>query len=265
MPSFCRKCVFMENGTSEHMYERIATALRDQILARTMEPGGRLPTQSELADTFGASRIVVRQALDLLESEGLIDRMQGGRATVRLYDPLVRRSALHYRSNPGAPFAEEAMATERTPRYTHQTGPDRAGLETASRLKIALGAEVMKTVYLSFADDQPLMRVTSYEPLSLTRGTPIQRPEEGPTMGAGIIDRFTSVGLRPTSVVERLHSRMPRPSEVDDLELRPGTPVVVITRTCYAGELPVETADLLLAADQYKLEYALAVDPLETE
>ena len=33
MPSFCRKCVFMENGTSEHMYERIATALRDQILA----------------------------------------------------------------------------------------------------------------------------------------------------------------------------------------------------------------------------------------
>ena len=36
-------------------------------------------------------------------------------------------------------------------------------------------------------------------------------------MGAGIIDRFTSVGLRPTSVVERLHSRSCRPSEVDDL------------------------------------------------
>ena len=57
--------------------------------------------------------------------------MQGGRATVRLYDPLVPAGLpLDYRSNPGAPFAEEAMATERTPRYTHQTGPDRAGLET---------------------------------------------------------------------------------------------------------------------------------------
>lgn len=110
------------------MYERIASALRDQIVARTMAPGERLPTQDALSETFGASRIVVRHALDILEGEGLIDRVQGGRATVRLHDPLVRRSALHYQSNPGAPFAEEALATERIPRYSYETSPDRAGL-----------------------------------------------------------------------------------------------------------------------------------------
>jgi len=246
------------------MYERIASALRDQIVARTMAPGERLPTQDALSEAFGASRIVVRHALDILEGEGLIDRVQGGRATVRLHDPLVRRSALHYQSNPGAPFAEEALATERIPRYSYETSPDRAGLETAARLKIPVGDDVMRTEYLSYADDEPMMKVTSYEPLTITKGTPIERPEEGPLLGAGIVDRFTSIGLRPTAVVERLQSRMPRPSEAEYLDLRPGVPVIVIVRICYSDETPIETADLLLAANQYKLEYALRVDPLET-
>ena len=248
----------------EYLYERIAAALRDQILARTLPPGSRLPSQRELEETFGASRIVVRQALDILEAEGLIDRQQGGRATVRFYDPLIRRSSLHYRTNPGAPFAEEAIATERTPRYSHETTPERAGLETASRLKIDVGAAVMRTKYVSYANDVPLMIVTSYEPLEITKGTTIERPEEGPLMGAGIVDRFTSIGMRPTTVRERLHSRMPRPSEASQLSLKPGVPVIVIVRICYAGDRPIETADLLLAADQYKLEYDLTVEPIKS-
>jgi len=42
-------------------------------------------------------------------------------------------------------------------------------------------------------------------------------------MGAGIGDRFTSIGMRPTAVVERLRSRMPRPSEMEQLRPRPAT------------------------------------------
>lgn len=255
----------MEDRTSEHMYERIAGALRDQILARTLAPGEKLPTQESLVETFGASRIVVRRALDLLESEGLIDRMQGGRATVRLYDPLIRRAALHYRSDPGAPFAEEAIATERVPRYSHETKVERAGLEVAHRLKIGVGDEVMRTEYVSYANDEPMMIVTSYEPLAITRGTPIENPEEGPHMAAGIVDRFTAIGLRPTEVIERLHARMPRPSETELLDMRPGIPVVVIVRRALCGETPIETADILLAANQYKLEYVTKVSPLPAD
>lgn len=251
----------MTEPNFEHLYERIAGALRDEILARTREPGERLPTQEELGETFGASRIAVRRALDLLESEGLIDRVQGGRATVRLYDPLVRRSALHYRTNPGMPFAEEALATEQTPTYDHDTAPERAGLEIARRLQIGVGDEVMRTKYVSYTNGIPVMIVTSYEPLALTRDTPIERPEEGPLMAAGIVDRFTSIGLRPTNVTERLHARMPRPSETELLDLKPGIPVIVAVRTCYSGKVSIETADLLFAANQFKLEYSLTVEP----
>jgi GntR family transcriptional regulator len=96
----------------------------------------------------------------------------------------------------------------------------------------------MATEYVSYADDTPMMVVTSVEPLTITRGTPIERPEEGPFPGAGIVDRFTHIGKRPTAIVERLRCRMPRPSEAERLKLRSGIPVVVITRTSYAGEKP---------------------------
>lgn len=249
--------------TGEHMYERIATVLRERILSGDLAWGDRLPTQEALSDQFEVSRIVARRALDILEAEGLIDRVQGGGAFVRRHQPLVRRSALHYRSDPGAPFAEEALASERIPRYSHKTYPERAGADVARRLKINAGDEVMRTDYISYGNDEPMMIVHSYEPLAITRGTFIERPEEGRLMAAGIVDRFTAIDMRPTSVVERLRCRMPRPSESEQLALRPGTPVIIIERIAYKDDTPIETADLLLDAQRYELEYALKVDPLK--
>jgi GntR family transcriptional regulator len=106
------------------------------------------------------------------------------------------------------------------------------------------------------------MLVDSFEPTALTRDTPIERAEEGPLMGAGLVERFTSIGMRPTAVVERVRSRMPRPSETDYLELRPGTPVTEITRITYFDSTVLETADMLLAADSYILEYVTEVAPV---
>jgi GntR family transcriptional regulator len=245
-----------------HMYERIASVLREQILAGTLGWGDRLPTQDSISEDFGVSRIVARRALDILEFEGLIDRVRGGGAFVRRYQPLIRRSALHYRSDPGAPFAEEALASERIPRYSHKTYADRAGAEIARRLEIGVGDEVMRTDYTSYANDEPIMIVQSYEPLAITRGTPIERPEEGPLMAAGLVDRFTSIGLRPTSVVERLRTRMPRPSEAEALTIPAGVPVVIIERVTVSGDHRLETADIMLNSQRYELEYAIQVPKL---
>jgi len=244
------------------MYERIASMLREQILSGELGWGERLPSQDVLSERFDVSRIVARRALDILEREGLIDRIQGGGAYVRRHQPLVRRSALHYKSSgPGAPFAEEALAADRIPQYSHDTATDTASPDVARRLRIGVGDAVMRTEYVSFANDDPVMLVMSFEPLAITGGTAIERPEEGPLMGTGVVERFTAIGQRPTAIMERLRSRMPRPSESERLNLGAGTPVMLIERITYSGDTPLETADLLLNSHIYELEYAISIDP----
>ncbi|WP_239123926.1 GntR family transcriptional regulator [Rhizocola hellebori] len=252
----------MDTPDAGHMYERIAAALRDQITNGTLRPGDRLPTQQELVDTFGCSRQVVRFALDLLENEGLVDRIQGFGTTVRKYDPLVRRSALHYRDMPNAPFAEEALAAQRTPRYTHHTRLDRIGPDVASRLGLEVGTEVMRTDYVSYVDDQPAMLVTSYENLEYTRGTVIEKPEEGYLAGAGLVPRFTAIGRRPTKITERVRVRPPRPAEEEMLRIKPGVPVILISRTTQTRETILETADIIIASNLFELENSFVIEPL---
>lgn len=255
----------MDKPDPGHMYERIASALRDQILSGSLGPGARLPGQMELSETYLCSRAAVRDALDMLENEGLIDRIQGFGARVRVYNPIVRRSALHYRSEPSAPFAEEAIAAQRVPRYKHNTRRDRIGPDVARRLGVEVGTEVQRTDYISLVDDHPAMVVTSYENLAHTRGTVIEDPENGPLLGAGLVPRFTAIGRRPTRIVELMEVRQPRPSEVDLLELPRGVAIIFITRTTFCGDLVLETADIIIASNLFKLENTFVIDPLPAD
>ena len=50
---------------------RIATRLRDEILSGAYAPGARI-RQEDVAEQFGASRLPVREALRILESDGLV-------------------------------------------------------------------------------------------------------------------------------------------------------------------------------------------------
>ena len=56
-------------------YQEIAADLRQ--LATAAPAGSLLPSESELSARFGASRVTVRRALELVRSDGLIDARQG--------------------------------------------------------------------------------------------------------------------------------------------------------------------------------------------
>lgn len=55
----------------------IATMLKEAIADGRYQPDERLPPERELADHFGAARNTVRQALNLLEKDGLVIRRAG--------------------------------------------------------------------------------------------------------------------------------------------------------------------------------------------
>ena len=63
--------------------ERVASAIREQVLKGEIAPGEKLPTESRMSEFFGVSRTVVREALATLAADGLVEARQGAGVFVK--------------------------------------------------------------------------------------------------------------------------------------------------------------------------------------
>ncbi len=64
-------------------YEQIVRQIQSAIRDDGLSEGDRLPTERELAETFGVSRSVVREAIKVLSAQGLVESRQGSGLFVR--------------------------------------------------------------------------------------------------------------------------------------------------------------------------------------
>ncbi|MBX3204140.1 MAG: FadR family transcriptional regulator [Labilithrix sp.] len=71
-----------EDGRARHAADPIHDKLALAILDGTLAPGSSLPPERELAERFGVSRLIVRQALHRLADVGLVRVRQGGPSLV---------------------------------------------------------------------------------------------------------------------------------------------------------------------------------------
>jgi DNA-binding GntR family transcriptional regulator len=135
-----------------------------------------------------------------------------------------------------------------------------AATEVRRRLALPAAAgdveDVVHTDYVLVSDGEPAMLATSWEPLPLTRGTPIVLPEDGMHAGRGVAERMLSIGVVVDDWVEEVGARPGTVEELDRLQRPAGSVVITIARTYYSGEQPVETADLVIPADSFTLLYS---------
>ncbi|MFE6073780.1 GntR family transcriptional regulator [Paenibacillus sp. NPDC057886] len=66
-----------KDSASKPMYERIFEALRERIEGQQYKVGERVPSEKELCDEFGVSRITTKKALEMLANEQFIVRQPG--------------------------------------------------------------------------------------------------------------------------------------------------------------------------------------------
>ena len=59
------------------LYYQLVNIIKRNITAGTLKPGDVLPSESEMCKSFDISRSTVRQAVSMLEDEGLVVRKQG--------------------------------------------------------------------------------------------------------------------------------------------------------------------------------------------
>lgn len=75
--------------------ERVADQLQELILGGHVAPGQRLPSERELADRFGVSRTVIREAVRRLTGTGLVDGRAGSGVVVREVGSTVVRDSMN--------------------------------------------------------------------------------------------------------------------------------------------------------------------------
>ncbi|MGP3953398.1 UTRA domain-containing protein, partial [Streptomyces sp. 7N604] len=166
-----------------------------------------------------------------------------------------------YQAGPGdsTPFRQEQADERVKGTWESSSEQEEASPAVAQRLEIEPGERVMRTRYLFRADGEPSMLSTSWEPLAVTGRTPVMLPEEGPLAGRGVVERMAAIDVVVDNVLEEIGARPGLAEETQALGGVPGHPVMVVARTFYASGRPVETADVVVPADRFRIAYHLPV------
>jgi GntR family transcriptional regulator len=240
------------------VFRQIADQVREAIDKGRFTEGAKLPSEAELVEHFGVSRMTVRNALSILQSEGLVSSEHGRGVFVRPRPPVRRlasdRFARRHRDQGKSAFTVEAEAAGSRPEVDSlEVKEERPSADISARLGQPRKVLARRRRYL--LDGRPVEFAVSYLPLDLVRNTPIAEPNPGP---GGIYARLEELGHRLDHFDEEVRARMPAPDEVRTLRLASGVPVIELVRTAYDTEgRAVEVCDTVMAADAYVLAYQL--------
>ncbi|MEU5093226.1 GntR family transcriptional regulator [Streptomyces sp. NPDC020996] len=241
-------------------YLRVAGDLRKKIVDGSLPPHTRLPSQARIREEYGVSDTVALEARKVLMAEGLVEGRSGSGTYVR-ERPVPRRVFRSgFRPDGGAtPFRQEQAAGEAHGTWESGSEQTTACAAVAERLGIEPGDRVMRTRYVFREGGEVMMLSTSWEPLEVTGRTPVMLPEEGPLGGMGVVERMAAIDIVVDNVTEEVGARPGLAEELQALGGVPGHVVLVIQRTFYASGRAVETADVVVPADRYRVAYHLPV------
>ncbi|MGA5220200.1 GntR family transcriptional regulator [Streptomyces cinereoruber] len=207
--------------------DTIAKDLRAQITAGRLKPGDRLPSEPKLAAHYKVSTPTVRQALALLQAEGLIEKSHGKGNFVR---PLLRR--ITYTSGARIPLAPELQTTIRTTNL-------RARGRLRTLLRVPANTPLTEFHCTTYAGENPRSLARIYIPRGLAPTSQLDSPSWPNGRTAGWVETR-----------ETVTARLPTPEESAALRISPTRTVLTITSVATdATGCVIEAALLALPSD----------------
>ncbi|MEU9376656.1 GntR family transcriptional regulator [Streptomyces sp. NPDC048255] len=245
-----------QGSTRQPKYQRIADALRTAIQSGEYGPGDRLPGENDLMATYEVARMTARQALGVLQNEGLAEARKGAGVFVRAFKPLRRRGIQRLahdqwgsgRSIWSADSKDRELVVDQI-----EVREEEADNRISDALGIPAGTQVWARSRRFVLDGKPVLFATSYLPSDVVADSAITQADTGP---GGTYARLAELGHEPVHFREEIRSRMPSVGEAERLSLSMGTPVIQIVRTAFAeGGRAVEVNEMTLDSASYVLEY----------
>jgi GntR family transcriptional regulator len=200
-------------------------SLRQAIAQGTFRPGTQLPTEAELCQMLGVSRTVVREALRVLEEDGLVARRHGVGTFVRDH-PILKNLNFNFGITE---MIGSAGLIAGTSYFAIQSEP--ADQEKAEQLRVAPGTALLTVERVRTADGRPVV----YSLDTLTESL-VQRAELDPQL------------LRTQSIYEMLQTSLGKVIEYGIARLLP------VAAPDYAAEklqLPPNALTLYIVQTDY--------------
>lgn len=214
------------------LYQRLRDELAERIAAQRWRPGEAIPSEAELVKEFAASIGTVRKAIDMLVTEGTLERFQGRGTFVRRarFDSSLFRF-FRFQKESGERQVPEARILRRE--------VTEAPSAVAAALRLAPGVDVIHLTRLRLLDGKPLLAESIWLPkekfaalLDIDTGEfgdllyPLYEERCGQVIASAQEDLTAEA-------VDEVHARL--------LQLQPGAPVVVVERVAlgYDGQ-PLE-------------------------
>jgi len=217
----------------------------------------------------------VPKAYELIADDMLMDGRHGhGTRVRRQRTPVVRHNGRHQWEKDRA---RQSLATRaRTGATEHDTGlpshhlvfearyrETEAPKDLANAFGVPDGTVLLERTYRTrcAAETAPFSLVTSYLVRDVVAGNPDLLDDSNEPWPGGTQNQLCTVGIEVDRIEERFTARAPTPEEVQELELPPGTPVILLRKTSYdTGGRVVDITDVTLPGDRTELVF---VTPLE--
>ncbi|GFN23709.1 GntR family transcriptional regulator [Thermanaeromonas sp. C210] len=203
--------------------------LREMIASAEIEEAGRLPAEDELAARLGISRLTVREALAVLEREGVIARVQG-RGT--LVNRFARRLTGRIDSaREIGKFIEENGYRASTDRVKGRWQP--AAPPEAAKLEIEPGEEVLVVEKRFLADGKPAAFCVDRVPRRRFSRFDFDIPDLAKAVFP-LVERLCNCYL--THDVVEIIPAVAEGRLAEALQVGPGTPILRLDVVVYASE-----------------------------
>ena len=221
----------------------IIAQIEDEVLQEEM----KLPSERELCDTYDVSRATVRQAVKELEIDGIVNTFKGRGSYVAS-----RRISQDMSSLYG--FTESMKRLGKTIStkvidFTREECDERI----ARKMKRALGTEIYRLKRVRYADNEPMLIVTTHLPCD-------RFPDFD---GKRLINESMYEMMRDTynvvftEVKETLRSVKIRDNEMELLQVKRGAPCMKIDRYTYEKDTLIEYAVGIAHGDKFEYNVTL--------